>query len=129
MGETEEKKKERVALRPEALYTDTCVYNVFASPFTAASQKTHSPLAKDPRSPGPIKITEFHPIYYAFYPSFVYDFMGSEKGDHPTCCQRHYRHMYVYIMSLVTGLSQLFLSHSYITSITINNMYHQITTF
>ena len=36
--------------------------------------------------------------------------MGSEKGDHPTCCQRHYIHMYVYVMSLVTTL---FLSYSY----------------
>ena len=25
----------------------------------------------------------------------VFDFMGSEKSDNPTCCQRHYIHIYI----------------------------------
>ena len=55
--------------------------------------------------------------------------MGSEKGNHPTCCQRHYIHICVYNVFGRNATLSFFLSHSYITSITTNNIYDQITTF
>ena len=62
---------------------------------------THRPLPKDPRSPDPIKITQLRVQYTNPFILLLFKILWVEKGDHPTCCQRHCIHIYVYITSIV----------------------------